>query len=257
MEELYTAFYMIEPKFFEEFGTLGNFGGKNKIKKMINTPHYVFFVEQKYWAVPVKKPDAKYYGARRTNSRIGRLYIDAFFLGRVAYLPMDEMFPVHPIFIKQPFYESKETQTGIIRLSVDTEEQILKAYRNMRISDIKNIIPVARDLIYLLKSYDETNHNPHLLLEMLYQDAAKIHYIPKSLRSSWEFVSKTVQGKNYSDFVDFIPASVWSDKEKLLRWLSANGLLIEFATPELQRDPKVINAAVAQNPDAMLVLANK
>lgn len=47
------------------------------------------------------------------------------------------------------------------------------------------------------------------------------------------------------------------DKKKLLRWISANGLLIEFAAKELQRDPEVIKAAVAQNPDAMLLLAKK
>lgn len=257
MKELYTAFYMIEPKFFEEFGTLGNFGGKNKVKKAINTPHYIFFVEQKYWAVPVKKPDNKFFTARRTQSRIGRLYIDIFFLGSPAYLQMDEMFPVHPIFIKQPFYENKETQSGIIRLDIATEERIFKAYKDQRILDIQHIIPAAYDLQYLLKAYDETNTNKELLLEMIHQNASKIVYIPKSLRGDWEFVAKTVQGENYRDFVDFIPTSVWSDKEKVLRWISANGLLIEFATPKLQRDPEVINAAVAQNPDAMLVLAKK
>lgn len=257
MKKVSSAFYMLEPKFFDEFGLLGNFGGKNKIKKIINTPHYIFFVEQKYWAVPVKKLDAKYYGARRTRSRIGRLYIDVFFLGSKAYLQMDEMFPIHPIFIKAPFYENKETQSGIIRLDIETEDQILKAYKDQRILDIQNIIPAAYDLTYLLKAYDETNTNQKLLLEMIHQNASKIGYISKSLRGDWDFVKKTVQGENYRDFVYFIPASVWSDKKKLLRWISANGLLIEFAAKELQRDPEVIKAAVAQNPDAMLLLAKR
>lgn len=177
MKKVSSAFYMLEPKFFDEFGLLGNFGEKNKIKKITNTPHYVFFVEQKYWAVPVKKLDAKYYGARRTRSRIGRLYIDVFFLGSKAYLQMDEMFSIHPIFIKALFYENKETQSGIIRLDIETEDQILKTYKDQRILDIQNIIPAAYDLTYLSKAYDETNTNQKLLLEMIHQNASKIGYI--------------------------------------------------------------------------------
>ncbi len=67
----------------------------------------------------------------------------------------------------------------------------------------------------------------------------------KSLHGDWDFVKKTVQGENYRDFVYFISSSVWSDKKKLLWWVSGNGLLIEFTTKKLQRDLEVIKAAVA------------
>ena len=70
---------------------------------------------------------------------------------------------------------------------------------------------------------------------MIHQNASKIGYISKSLRGDWDFVKKTVQGENYRDFVYFIPSSVWNDKKKLLRWISANGLLIEFAAKELRQ----------------------